>query len=125
MAASAAINGSWEPWSAERLDQLRGRGTPVFVDFTARWCLTCQVNERVALDNAAVRSRFAEAGIATLRADWTDANEAIARALALFGRASVPLYVYYPAGGKDPVILPGAADARHRAGSAPLTLSAR
>jgi thiol:disulfide interchange protein len=103
---AAAPAASWEPWSAERLDQLRGNGTAVFVDFTARWCLTCQVNERVALDNSAVRSRFAEAGIATLRADWTDANDAIARALAQFGRASVPLYVYYPAGGKEPVILP-------------------
>lgn len=102
-ASSAA---SWEPWSAERLEQLRANGTPVFIDFTARWCLTCQVNERVALDNPAVRSRFAEAGIATLRADWTDANDAIARALAQFGRASVPLYVYYPAGGREPVILP-------------------
>ena len=103
---ASAAKAAWEPWSAERLDQLRSRGTPVFVDFTARWCLTCQVNERVALDNPAVRRRFAEAGIATLRADWTDANDAISRALAGFGRASVPLYVYYPAGGKDPVILP-------------------
>ena len=69
----------WEPWSQERLDTLRGRGTPVFVDFTARWCLTCQVNERVALDNTAVRQGLAEAGIATLRADWTDRNDAIRR----------------------------------------------
>ncbi len=78
----------------------------MFVDFTARWCLSCQVNEKIALDNTSVRARFAERGIATLRADWTDTNDAISRALAGFGRASVPLYVYYPAGGKDPVILP-------------------
>lgn len=105
-AATSAAAAAWEPWSAERLDQLRGRGMPVFVDFTARWCLSCQVNEKIALDNPSVRVRFREAGIVTLRADWTDTNDAIARALAGFGRASVPLYVYYPAGGKDPVILP-------------------
>ena len=110
-AGTAAVTTStaaaaWEPWSAERLDQLRGRGVPVFVDFTAQWCLSCKVNEKFALDNPSVRSRFAEAGIAKLRADWTDTNDAITRGLAGFGRASVPLYVYYPAGGKDPVILP-------------------
>jgi len=97
---------SWERWSQERVDELRRKGTPVFLDFTAKWCLSCQVNEKVALDNPAVRKGFEQAGIATLRADWTDSNEAIARALAGFGRASVPLYVFYPPGGKDPVILP-------------------
>ncbi len=73
---------------------------------TAQWCLTCLVNERVALKNPAVRSGFQEAGVATLRADWTDTNEEIARALGSFGRASVPLYVFYPRGGGRPVILP-------------------
>ncbi|HUJ75433.1 MAG TPA: thioredoxin family protein, partial [bacterium] len=81
-------------------------GTPVLVDFSAQWCLTCLVNERVALGNPAVRSRLQEAGVATLRADWTDTNAEIARALGSFGRASVPLYVFYPGGGRDPVILP-------------------
>jgi thiol:disulfide interchange protein DsbD len=98
--------GSWEPWSQERLDELRRAGTPVFLDFTAKWCLSCQVNERVALENPRVRQAFQQAGIATLRADWTDSSDAIARALAGYGRASVPLYVFYPRGGKEPVILP-------------------
>ena len=101
---SAAPN--WEQWSAARVDELRRQGTPVFLDFTARWCLSCQVNEKVALDNPAVRARFQQGGIAILRADWTDGSEAIARALAGFGRASVPLYVFYPRGGGEPVILP-------------------
>jgi thiol:disulfide interchange protein DsbD len=96
----------WEPWSKERVDQLRGQGTPVLIDFTARWCITCQVNERVALGNAAVTQRLAKLGVATLRADWTSGSELIARGLAAFGRASVPLYVYYPAGAEQPEILP-------------------
>jgi thiol:disulfide interchange protein DsbD len=101
-----SIDGTWETWSQARVDELRQKGTPVFLDFTAKWCLTCQVNEKVALDNPSVRDRFQKAGVATLRADWTDSNDAIARALAGFGRASVPLYVFYPRGAKEPVILP-------------------
>jgi thiol:disulfide interchange protein DsbD len=102
----AASARSWEPWSQQRVDELRQKGTAVFLDFTAKWCLSCQVNERIALDNPAVQKGFEQAGVVTLRADWTDSNEAIARALAGFGRASVPLYVYYPRGGADPLILP-------------------
>ncbi len=98
--------GSWEPWSAPRVEELRRAGTPVFVDFTAKWCLTCLVNEKVALDRPEVRTRFRQAGVAMLRADWTDSSDEISRGLAAFGRAGVPLYVYYPADGNDPVILP-------------------
>jgi thiol:disulfide interchange protein DsbD len=105
-AHDASFARAWEPWSQQRVDELRQKGTPVFVDFTATWCLSCQVNERVALDNPAVREELKRAGVAALRADWTDSNDAIARALAGFGRASVPLYVFYPSGGADPVILP-------------------
>ncbi len=104
--AVGASASPWEPWSPGRVDELRRQGTPVFVDFTARWCLSCQVNEKVVLDNAAVRGWFVEKGVATLRADWTDSNDSIARALAGYGRAGVPLYVYYPAGARRPVLLP-------------------
>jgi thiol:disulfide interchange protein DsbD len=103
--AGAALS-SWEPWSQARIDSLRLNGTPVFVDFTAKWCLTCQVNEKAVLDDPAVRAAFQKSGIAALRADWTDSSPAIARALAGFGRASVPLYVFYPRDGKEPVLLP-------------------
>ena len=96
----------WQAWSPERVAQLRRQGVPVFVDFTARWCLTCQVNERVALDNPAVRDRFRSLGVTTLRADWTDRSEPIARALAEQGRAGVPLYLLYAPGATEPVILP-------------------
>jgi thiol:disulfide interchange protein DsbD len=88
------------------VETLRAQGTPVFIDFTARWCLSCQVNERVALSSPAVHNRLKELGAAPLRADWTDKNDAIARAIAGYGRAGVPVYVYYPAGARDPVLLP-------------------
>jgi thiol:disulfide interchange protein len=96
----------WQAWSPERVAQLRQQGVPVFVDFTARWCITCQVNERVALDNPAVRDRFRSLGVTTLRADWTDRNDLIARTLADQGRAGVPLYLLYVPGAAEPVILP-------------------
>ncbi len=103
---AATGSSAWEPWSPERVAALRGQGTPVFVDFTARWCLSCQVNERVALSNAAVQKRFRDLGVATLRADWTDRSDAIAGALAGFGRAGVPVYALYGRGNADPVLLP-------------------
>ncbi|HVP17597.1 MAG TPA: thioredoxin family protein [Spirochaetia bacterium] len=104
--ASDPARGAWEPWSPGRLSQLQAAGTPVFVDFTAKWCLTCQVNEKVALENPAVQSAFHEAEVATLRADWTDRNDAIAAALARLGRAGVPVYALYPRGSSIPVLLP-------------------
>ncbi len=96
----------WEAWSQDRVDQLRRDGVPIFVDFTARWCLSCQVNERVALANDAVMKRFAALGVHLLRADWTAGSDLIAAGLSSFGRASVPLYVYYPSHADEPVLLP-------------------
>ncbi|HMP77472.1 MAG TPA: protein-disulfide reductase DsbD family protein [Kiritimatiellia bacterium] len=93
----------WENFSPERVAELRASGTPVFIDFTAAWCLTCQVNKRVALYHRDVEAKFRELGVVTLRADWTDHNEVITRALADFGRSGVPLYVLY---GRDPAAAP-------------------
>lgn len=95
----------WQPWSAQRVDELRAEGRPVFVDFTAAWCISCQVNKQVALDTDAVARRFADLGVAALEADWTRYDPAITQALAGFGRSGVPLYVYYPPGGA-PRLLP-------------------
>ncbi len=103
---AAQVAGPWQPWSPEREAELRSAGKAVFVDFSARWCLSCQVNERVALNNSGVLDRFRQLGIATLKADWTDSDPRVERALAGFGRASVPLYVLYPAGGAAAVLLP-------------------
>jgi thiol:disulfide interchange protein DsbD len=86
----------WQPWSPAARRAAQAAGRPVFVDFTAAWCITCQVNKRVALDSAAVAARFDTLDVLALRADWTRYDPAITQALAGFGRSGVPLYVYYP-----------------------------
>ncbi len=98
---------SWEPYSEERLAELRREGRPVFIDFTAAWCLTCQVNERIVLNSSKVVEAFRNANIAPLKADWTSQDEQITKALTQYGRNSIPLYVLYVReAGKPPVILP-------------------
>jgi len=92
-------------WSPDYVEELRAAGTPIFVDFTARWCVTCQVNKRTALNTDKVRSAFAEHGVVFLTADWTNRNKLIADELARHKRAGVPLYLYYPPVG-DVEILP-------------------
>jgi thiol:disulfide interchange protein DsbD len=100
---------AWEPFSARRLGELRARGTPVFVNFTAAWCVTCLVNERVALHSPEVARAFADKGVVYLKGDWTNRNPEIARTLQAFGRSGVPLYLLYPRGsaaGAAPTVLP-------------------
>lgn len=97
--------GAWLPYKTETLEAARLKG-PVFVDFTADWCLSCKVNERVALDKAEVMDAFKAKRVALFRADWTVESPEITNALAEFGRNSVPLYVLYPGPGKEPRILP-------------------
>jgi thiol:disulfide interchange protein DsbD len=101
----ARVSDGWIPFSPDRLAELRAAGTPVFVDFTADWCLSCQVNERVALERDQVRERFLLRGVVRMKADWTRRDETVTRALADHGRQGVPLYVLY---GRDgaPRLLP-------------------
>ncbi|MET1115411.1 MAG: thioredoxin family protein [Comamonas sp.] len=102
--ASTASAGDWQPWSAERVSSLTAAGTPVFVDFTAAWCVTCQVNKHTTLNRAEVRADFAARGVALLRADWTRRDPAITAALTALGRSGVPVYVLY-APGKAPQVM--------------------
>lgn len=104
--AQTKNHGGWQPWSLNALGRNLSQGKPVFVDFTASWCLSCQVNERVALSRPEVRKAFADAGVILLRADWTRHDEAITQTLAGLGRSGVPTYVLYTPGQKSPHLLP-------------------
>lgn len=95
-----------EPWSPARVEELRAEGRGVFVNFTAAWCVTCKVNEAAALARPRVAEAMAQANVAYLVGDWTNRDETIAAALAEYGRAGVPLYLYYPADGGAAQVLP-------------------
>ncbi|HTJ30908.1 MAG TPA: protein-disulfide reductase DsbD domain-containing protein [Acidobacteriaceae bacterium] len=101
-----SANERWEPWSQAAVDKYRAAGRPVFVDFTASWCLSCQVNERVALRTSAVDAAFKEHNVALLKADWTSHDDAITQALASYGRSGVPAYALYASNESTPTLLP-------------------
>jgi thiol:disulfide interchange protein len=105
--AAAAAKTDWEPFSPAAVDKYRAAGRPVLVDFTASWCLSCQVNERVVLDRPDVQQRLKSSGVALVRADWTRHDESIAQALAELGRSGVPTYALYSGNpGAPPQLLP-------------------
>ncbi len=104
--AEAAATEGVEPYTPARLASLRADGRPVFVNMTAAWCVSCLVNERVALAPAAVRDAFATHRVAYLKGDWTRGDPAITAFLREHGRDGVPLYVFYPAGSGTPTVLP-------------------
>ena len=102
--AVAASGARWQPWSAARVAELNAEGRPVFVDFTAAWCVTCQYNKKATLNNAAVLADFEARNVALLRADWTRQDPTITAALTALGRSGVPVYVLHVAG-KAPVVM--------------------
>jgi thiol:disulfide interchange protein DsbD len=102
----AATESSAETFTPERLAALRSAGKPVFVNMTAAWCVTCLVNERVAISTEAVRQAFATDHVTYLKGDWTRQDPAITAFLRQNGRDGVPLYVFFPAGGAPPEVLP-------------------
>jgi thiol:disulfide interchange protein len=95
-----------EPYSAARLTELRNQGRPAFVNLTAAWCVSCLYNERVALSSVAVARAFRDTNTAYVVGDWTSQNPEISSLLNTHGREGVPLYLYFPAGGGAPTILP-------------------
>jgi thiol:disulfide interchange protein DsbD len=103
--ASTVTDGDWLPFSPARVVELTGAGRTVFVDFTAAWCVTCQVNKRLVLSDGEVRDAFARKNVALVRADWTRRDPVITQTLTALGRTGVPVYVLYRPG-KEPLLLP-------------------
>ncbi|MGJ7485861.1 protein-disulfide reductase DsbD family protein [Variovorax sp. LT2P21] len=102
--AVAASGARWQPWSAARVAELHAAGRPVFVDFTAAWCVTCQYNKKATLSDGDLLADFDARQVALLRADWTRQDPAITAAINALGRSGVPVYVLQ-APGKAPVVL--------------------
>jgi thiol:disulfide interchange protein len=104
--ATAPTDIVWEPWSVERVAQLREAGRPIYTDFTARWCATCQANKKVVFASDAVKRYFRDHKVATLKADWTNADPRITAELAKWHRSAVPFNLVYLPANAEPKALP-------------------
>jgi thiol:disulfide interchange protein DsbD len=100
------VSGVWQPWSPAAVSRSLTAGQPVFVDFTASWCLSCQVNDRVALSRPEVMQAFQARNVVLMKADWTRHDETITQALAALSRSGVPAYALYTPGETSPRLLP-------------------
>jgi suppressor for copper-sensitivity B len=96
---------AWRPWDPAEAERLAAAGTPVLLDITADWCVTCKVNERVILETPEVRAALAGGGFVAMRGDWTRRDDAIGAFLAAHGRYGIPFYMIYQPG-REPVVLP-------------------
>jgi thiol:disulfide interchange protein DsbD len=101
---SQTSGGRWQAWSPDRVTQLMAAGQPVFVDFTAAWCVTCQYNKKTTLADAGLLAELDAKKVVMLRADWTRRDPAITAALAQLGRNGVPVYVFYKSR-QPPIVL--------------------
>lgn len=96
----------WNTYDTDKVAKMVAEGKPVFLDFTAKWCITCLANEKMALNTKSFEKLVKERGIEVFKADWTNNDERITQALALYGRNSIPLYVYYTGKNDEFVVLP-------------------
>lgn len=99
-------NTLWKRFNEEEIAKVRAENRPIFIDFTAAWCITCQVNKKVVLRTKYIEQLFNENKVTLFSADWTQQDPIISKALASYGRNSVPVYVYYAPGAQEPKILP-------------------
>jgi thiol:disulfide interchange protein DsbD len=107
--AAAPTDIVWEEWSAERVAELQKEGRPIYVDFTARWCFTCQTNKKAVFagpGSGEVLKTFRDQKVATLRGDWTNRDPKITAELARWKRAAVPFNLLYLPGRAEPKVLP-------------------
>lgn len=97
---------AWQPYDKAIIDRARAGGRAVFIDYTAAWCITCQVNKKLVLESQSVMELFQSHDVLLVRADWTERDPEITGALAELGRNSVPVYAWYPPGAEKPELLP-------------------
>jgi thiol:disulfide interchange protein DsbD len=106
VASETQTQGGWQPFTPRLLETEIKQGNPIFIDFTAAWCLTCKFNEARVLEATTVRDAFQRHGITKIKADWTNADPAITKILKQFGRPGVPMYVLYPGNHAEPILFP-------------------
>jgi thiol:disulfide interchange protein DsbD len=104
--AAAPTDITWSPWSTQSVEQLRSQNRIIYIDFTARWCATCQANKKVVFHSNEVLKLFRDKNIATLRGDWTNRDPLISQELAKYSRSAVPFNLIWLPGKSEPVILP-------------------
>ncbi|WP_255463264.1 protein-disulfide reductase DsbD [Microbulbifer sp. YPW1] len=104
--AQVELEAGWQPYDRNAINQALARNQAVFIDYTAAWCITCQVNKKLVLESEEVEALFRDNDVFLVRADWTDQDPGITRALGELGRNSVPVYAWYAPGERTPVLLP-------------------
>ena len=105
-ATTSSYGVEWQNFSTDLVRDYREQDRIVFIDFTAAWCITCKANERIIFSSSEVKQRFNELDVVMVKADWTNRNPEITRALESYGRNGVPLYVLYNGTNSEPMILP-------------------
>ena len=104
--SSNQTQAGWQAYDPVRLTELQRSGQSVLVNFTAAWCITCLVNEKVAISRPAVQTQLREKGVVYMKADWTNKDPRITEMLKQYGRSGVPLYLLFAGNGQDAVVLP-------------------